>query len=128
MNRSTAKKGNVYVHPATINFYAEQTWLFAKSILWNQLPLSPEEIELSLHYIRQYYKALSPERFLSIAADQLTGYCERILLAKRYTDSHPFYTLPHPCIWLNPVNPKGFSGTKAWYENKRRSARKFKRH
>ena len=126
MNCSGDKKGNVYVHPATIDFYAEQTWTFAKSILWNNLPLSPEEIELSLHYIRQYYQALSPERFIRLATNHFARYCKRIITMKRFAESHPAYSPPHPCMWLNPANPKGFNRSSEPGVKKNRSVRKAK--
>lgn len=110
MNRSGKRKGILHVHPATIDFYAKQTWMFAKSILWNNLPLSPEEIELSLHYIRQYYFALSPERFVRVATKAFIKCCKRILKAKR--NAHHKSQLSHPCIWLNPMNPDGMN--KVW--------------
>lgn len=110
MNRSGKKKGIPHVHPATIDFYAKQTWMFAKSILWNNLPLSAEEIELSLHYIRQYYLALSPERFVRVATKYFIRSCKRVLKLKR--NAHRKCVFTHPCIWLNPINPDGMNKAK----------------
>jgi hypothetical protein len=85
MNDSRAKKGQVYVHPSTIDYYAQQTWKFAKSILWNNVPFLPEEIELSLEYLKDYYRSIPPELFVKVAANYFNEMCERILLAKGTT-------------------------------------------
>lgn len=121
MNDSRAKKGQVYVHPATIDYYAQQTWKFAKAILWNNIPFLPEEIELALEYIRSYYRELAPELFCKIASRSFRENCERILMAKRYITINKRYRLPHPCIWFNPLNLTGFIGTKSWYAKRKRA-------
>lgn len=127
MNDSGAKKGHVYVHPSTIDYYAKQTWKFAKVILWNNVPFLPEEIELALDYIRSYYQSLAPESFWKIAGHIFRQYCERILMVKRYLATHAHYHLPHPCIWFNPMNRKGFAGTRSWCQRKRKKGKHSKK-
>lgn len=103
------------VHPAAIRLLTNATWDFAHRILWNNYPFSEAENELSKLYIMQYYESIPAEEFTATAHKQFTAFCERILLAKEYVSRFTHRYIPHPCIWLNKMNPKGFAGTKAWY-------------
>lgn len=123
MNRTNSTKGKIRVHPASIRLLTESTWEFAHNILWSNISFSEAETELAKKYIKEYYEAIPAERFSEIAPKHFTGYCERVLLAKRYVDRFSHRYIPHPCIWLNKNNPKGFAGTKAWYDNVQRKRR-----
>lgn len=103
------------VHPASIRLITDATWDFAHTILWGNHPFSKAEIELCKIYIKEYYEEIPAEEFTATAHKHFTGYCERVLLAKEYVSRFSHRYIPHPCIWLNKLNPKGFAGTKAWY-------------
>lgn len=121
-----SRVGRIFIHPALIEKYVDATWEFAHSILWKKQPFSKEETDLAKSYIRYYYRAIDAEQFLKTVSGHYTGYCERILLARQYVSRKPNRYIPHPCIWLNPLNAKGFAGTLQWYESiqsKRRHAR-----
>lgn len=112
------------IHPAAIALLTDATWEFAHSILWDNFPFSEAEANLSKTYIREYYEAIPPEQFGRDASRHFTGYCERILLARNYVSRFPWRYIPHPCIWLNRCNPKGFAGTKQWYDRLKKKRRK----
>lgn len=115
MNRKNNHEAKTMVHPATIQLLTDATWDFAQNILWNGYPFSKAEIALSKLYIQQYYDEIPAEKFTATAHSHFSSYCERILLAKEYVNRATHRYIPHPCIWLNKINPKGFAGTKAWY-------------
>lgn len=108
-------KTNFRVHPAAIELLTNATWDFAHTILWSSYPFSKGEIALAKIYIREYYEEIPAEKFSATAHKHFTGCCERILLAKEYVSRFAHRYIPHPCIWLNKMNPKGFAGTKEWY-------------
>ncbi len=103
------------VHPAAIRLLVNATWDFAHNILWGGYPFSKTEIALAKLYIQEYYEEIPAEEFTATAHKHFTAYCERVLLAKEYVNRFSHRYIPHPCIWLNKENPKGFAGTKAWY-------------
>ncbi len=113
--RTNQNNPKMRVHPAAIRLLTESTWEFAHSILWGKHPFSNAEIALAKIYIREYYEEIPAEEFASTAHRHLTACCERILLAKEYVSRFSHRYIPHPCIWFNKRNPKGFAGTKAWY-------------
>lgn len=126
MYRTNSNKEKISVHPAAINLLTDATWNFAHNILWDKFSFSEAEIELAKIYIKEYYEGIKPEKFTQTASQHFTGYCERVLLAKKYVSRFFHRYIPHPCIWLNKNNPKGFAGTKAWYQRIQRK-RKLQR-
>lgn len=114
--KTNKNKQKTVVHPASIQLLTDATWEFAHNILWNGFPFSEAEIELSKLFIKEYYKEIPAEKFTATAHKHFTGFCERILLAKEYVSRFSHRYIPHPCIWLNKMNPKGFAGTKEWYK------------
>lgn len=114
MKNLGARLGRVYVHPATIEFYAKKTWDFAKAILWNNDYFNPSEVELIIDHIGQYYKSLKPLRFKKLVGNYFESFCERILAIQHFVISHKNCKLKHPCIWFNPVNPNGFNRDFSW--------------
>jgi hypothetical protein len=116
MNRTNSNKGKTYVHPLTLKLMVDATWQFAHTVLWNNQRFTKVETELSKHFIREYYEAIPAEQFLETASQHLSAYCTRIILARDYVRRSPYRYIPHPCIWLNRRYPKGFAGTKKWYE------------
>lgn len=103
MKTGKTKWSRSITHPSTIDFYAKQTWRFARAVLWNNVPFPPEEVELILDYLREYYSSINPRLFLKLAGKRFREYCERILHEKRQHHSPKKEMLPHPCIWFNPV-------------------------
>lgn len=103
------------VHPSAIRLLTDATWDFGHKILWNEFPFREAEVELSKMYIREYYHEIPAGIFTETAHKHFTAYCERILLAKEYVNRFSHRYIPHPCLWLNKENPKGFAGTKEWY-------------
>jgi hypothetical protein len=103
------------VHPAAIRLLTDATWEFAHNMLWNGYPFSKSEIALAKIYIREYYEEIPAEEFTATAHKHFSAYCERILLAKEYVSRFAHRYIPHPCLWFDKRNPKGFAGTKRWY-------------
>lgn len=119
------KESKVMVHPAAIRLLTDATWDFAHNILWGGEAFSLAEEKLAKKYISEYYGEIPAERFTATAHRHFSAYCERVLLAKEYVDRYPHRYIPHPCIWLNKTNPKGFAGTKDWYQ-RRQDARQLR--
>lgn len=116
MNRAKKNQTIVKVHPSSIAMLTDATWDFAHAVLWHKQPFSEKEINLSKKYIKEYYDLIPAEKFSSSALHLFTGYCERVVLARDYVRRKPHRYIPHPTIWLDRKNPKGFAGTKAWYD------------
>jgi len=68
----------------TIDFYVNATWNFAKSVLWEKISFSEEEITVSKRHIREFYTLIPAKKFTAVAPELFIQYCERILLAKVY--------------------------------------------
>ena len=115
--KTTSNNKNIKVHPAAINLLTDATWQFAHNTLWSNKSFDDIETELAKIYIREYYLSIEAEFFTLTAPRYFSEFCERILMAKRYVDRYNHRYIPHPCIWLNKNNPKGFAGTKTWYKN-----------
>jgi hypothetical protein len=113
--RTIKNKSKMRVHPAALQLLTNATWDFAHTILWSGYPFSKGEIELAKLFIKEYYEEIPADKFSETAHKHFSAYCERILLAKEYVSRFAHRYIPHPCIWLNKENPKGFAGTKAWY-------------
>jgi hypothetical protein len=113
----TQDNNKVKVHPAAINLLTDATWQFARNILWGGQSFDEVETKLSKIYIREYYNSIDAEHFHLAAPRYFSEFCERILMAKRYVDRFSHRYIPHPCIWFNKNNPKGFVGTKSWYQS-----------
>jgi hypothetical protein len=116
MNRRN-QKSKTLVHPAAMRLLVDATWDFAKSILWKGTTFSKAEEAVSKVFIRMFYESIPPERFAETSHHLFSVYCQRIILAKNYVERFPHRFIPHPCMWLNPDNAKGFAGTKQWYLN-----------
>jgi cyclophilin family peptidyl-prolyl cis-trans isomerase len=80
-------------------------------------------------FIREYYEEIPAEIFSEGAPELFREFCERIKLAKKYVDRYFHRYIPHPVIWFNKRNEKGFAGTKSWYDaNERRKQEKFEKN
>lgn len=113
--KTNQNKSKIRVHPASIRLLTDATWDFAHSILWDGYPFSKVEIALAKIYIQQYYEEIPAEEFTETAHKYFTVYCETILMANEYVSRFSHLYIPHPCIWLDKWNTKGFAGTKSWY-------------
>lgn len=111
MNRT-----KITVHPASISLLTDASWEFALQQLWNGYPFSKAEKEAVKTYIKSYYKDILPELFYEYAGKHFNAFCQRILMAKRYVSRFPSRYIPHPIIYFNPSNLKGFKGTLRWYQ------------
>lgn len=110
MNRTTVK-----VHPAAIALLTDASWEFAHAQLWKGFPFSKAEKDLAKEFISEYYKDILPDLFQAYAGKQFSAFCERILKAKRYVERYSSRYIPHPGLYFNPENKKGFAGTLRWY-------------
>ena len=110
MNRTQVK-----VHPAAIELLTDLSWEFAHEQLWKNYPFSKAEKDVAKNFISEYYKDILPELFSAFAAKQFNAFRERILKAKRYVERYPSRYIPHPGLYFNPENKKGFAGTLRWY-------------
>jgi hypothetical protein len=97
----------------TVELLTNATWNFAHSVLWNGYPFSESTVAICKKYIREYYDCIPKER-TRFSHFYFSRYCQRIVLAKAYVNRFPGRYIPHPTIWLNRKNPKGFAGTKLW--------------
>ena len=110
MNRTKIK-----VHPAAISLLTDASWEFAHAQLWKNYPFSKAEEQVAKNFISEYYKDILPELFHAYAGKQLNAFFDRILMAKRYVERYPSRYIPHPGLYFNPSNTKGFVGTLRWY-------------
>ncbi len=116
MKRTNKQQAKVIVHPATIRLLTDATWEYAHKMLWNNYSFNHNEISQAKAYIQEYYESIPAGKFSSGMHRYFSGYCIRIQMARDYVLRRPNRYIPHPCIWLNKRNPKGFAGTKAWYD------------
>ncbi|HBF89360.1 MAG TPA: hypothetical protein DDX39_12030 [Bacteroidales bacterium] len=116
MNRTSKKQAKIIVHPASIRLMTDATWEYAHKILWNNHPFTKKETEQAKALIQEYYESIPSEKFAAGIHRYFSGYCIRILMARNYVLRRPQRYIPHPCIWIDKRNPKGFAGTKAWYD------------
>lgn len=116
MNNTNQKQGKVIIHPATIRLLTDATWEYARRMLWNNHPFNKAETAQSKYYIREFYTSIPATRISTGLHRYFSGYCIRIQMARDYILRRPHRFIPHPCIWLNKRNPKGFAGTKSWYD------------
>jgi len=120
----TKENSKIRLHPATLELLVDATWEYAHDMLWHGFPFGKGEIELAKKYIREYYEGTPVESLAQRPAAYFTIYCDRVRMAKNYVCRYAHRFIPHPCIWLNKRNPKGFAGTRRWYE--RAAARQYR--
>ncbi len=114
-NRTDKNRKKVIIHPSTVRLLTDATWEYAHRILWNNYPFTKQETEQAKAYIREYYESV-PAGESSGLYRYFSAYCIRIQMARNYVLRRPYRYIPHPCLWLDKRNPKGFAGTKAWYD------------
>ena len=116
MNRTKQQLGKVIIHPATIRLLIDATWEYAHRMLWNNHSFSHYETKKAKSFIREYYESIPRDRKAGLH-HYFSGYCIRIQMAREYVLRRPHRYIPHPCLWLNKTNLKGFAGTKSWYDS-----------
>ncbi len=96
---------------ALLFFYAQRIFMVAQSALNpNKACTERAQMQTYTHILLFFLK--TPDAY----AKRFDEYCQRILLAKHYLRKYPEF-IPQPLeVWTNPENPKGFRGTKDWYE------------
>lgn len=115
MNR-TQNKSKIKIHPAATEMLVNSSWEYAKKQLWQKYEFTEFEAELAKDFIREFYNSIPADQFTKRGLRRLSAFCKRVDLAAKYVNRFNHRYIPHPAIWLNPKNPKGFAGTKAWLE------------
>jgi len=94
------------IHPASINMLVDDTWNFARDILWRDKSFSEEEIAVIKSFISEHYKRIPVKKFRGKALKLHRRICSYVLATKK----QEYKTLPHPCIWFNDLYSDGLAG------------------
>ena len=89
----------------------EAAWNFAHTALWNNHEFEEEDKIVCKDSIKIYFLLHHKD-----LADAFVEFCERVMLARWYVQASSHRYIPHPALWLNGNNDKGFKGTANWYE------------
>jgi hypothetical protein len=90
---------------------ANTAWSFAYTALWNNAVFSANEVAIAKEMIKQILvSGKTPVK-------NYNAFCQRVLLARQYVNSHPNRYIPLPTIWLDGNNATGYVGTQIWYDN-----------
>ncbi|MBS1635407.1 MAG: hypothetical protein JST26_05745 [Bacteroidetes bacterium] len=98
----------------SLNMHVSLLWLMARNLLYKNTDLTERQISIAKQLIHKLYEPLPTEHF-SKAHQQ---YVARISLVEKYIRKDPtrrFVTLPY--LYFDVTNPKGFVGTKKWYQD-----------
>jgi hypothetical protein len=85
--------------------------LYPGYLLWT------EENKIVISYLHTFFGNFDHHRdknSMKIFADRLGEFTRRIILTQSFILKYPNRYVPSPGKWLNPLNPHGFAGTKAW--------------
>jgi hypothetical protein len=85
--------------------------LYPGYMLWT------EENKIVISYLHTFFGNFDHHRdknSMKIFADRLGEFTRRIILTQSFILKYPNRYVPSPGKWLNPLNPHGFAGTKAW--------------
>jgi hypothetical protein len=105
------KLSKMVIHPASIDMLVENTWNFARNILWWDKSLSQEEIILIKSYIREHYEGIPSKKFRKRALKHHQRICEYVLATKNKGRD-----ILHPCIWFNTLYSDGWA--EIWNSDK----------
>lgn len=83
-------------------------WNFAKCALWPEQTFTSEEVDATMDYIVEYFRAAPDQKRAFIALIQ------RIILTQKYVSRSPERSIPMPSVWFNRRYPFGFAGTLNW--------------
>ncbi|MEP7374714.1 MAG: hypothetical protein ABI675_15065 [Chitinophagaceae bacterium] len=92
-----------------INHLINSAWLFAYSVLWNNMIFSKGEIADSKKHIGEWLKGRNTEK-------AFVNLCQRIILARLNVKSLNSDFLSLPSLWFDPENPEGFAVIKEWLD------------
>jgi hypothetical protein len=98
---------------AFLSKYVNALWTLAKEILYTDVWLNTRQCNIAKTLLYEWYQPVSNEKLDHVHQ----VYTDRIYLVSRYIEKDPlhrFVTLPY--LYFDPKNPKGFTGTKPWYE------------
>ena len=108
------KHGAGLLHPFNDAHRSESlittAWTFACSTLWSDLVFSEKEKAKAKRLISLYFLKCSNSKIAYLS------FCQRVLLAHQYVRNASGRFIPLPSVWLHPENPKGFCGTRPWFE------------
>ncbi|WP_062055962.1 hypothetical protein [Aquimarina longa] len=93
--------------------HVDELWKLAKEKLYKNIWLNKRQCDIAKTLLYKWYEPVSNERIKH--THQV--YIERIDLVVKYIEKDPlnrFVTLPY--LYFDCKNPKGFAGTKSWYE------------
>jgi hypothetical protein len=93
-----------------IDKLTDAAWQIAYTSLWNTTIFSTQEVSHARSSIKQ---------FILNAPNPYEGYlefCQRALMARQVAINKGYFYMPAPTWWLSPENPKGFAGTRPWFQ------------
>ncbi len=104
-------------------FLSLQLWELAKATLYKDTWLNQRQCHIALTLLREWYVPVAEEKL----DDVHEVYKARIHIVAKYINKSPdtrFVTLPY--LYFDPNNPKGFTGTKPWYEAEKKHKKTLK--
>lgn len=98
---------------AFLSKYVNALWSLAREVLYKDVWLNSRQCSIAKTLLYEWYEPVSNEKL----EHTHQVYTDRIHLVAKYIAKDPlhrFVTLPSR--YFDPKNPKGFTGTKPWYE------------
>ncbi len=113
----------VVYDPTCDNFhrmYVQLFWMMARNLLYKDKDLTDSQVEIAQRLIGSLYAPVKKEDI----DNTHKIYIERLSLVSKYLAKDPVRRfVPLPYIYFDTKNPKGFVGTKHWY-NKHQQRKK----
>lgn len=107
---------NVPPDPArdnSLTLYTSLLWLMARNLLYKEIDLTDRQVLIAKKLIRKLYEPASTANIPNVHQH----YVERISLVAKYVKKDPLNRyVPLPYKYFDTNNPKGFVGTKKWYQ------------
>jgi DNA-binding Lrp family transcriptional regulator len=107
---------NVPPDPArdnSLNLYTSLLWLMARNLLYKDVDLTERQVLIAKKLIRKLYEPASTANLPNVHQH----YIERISLVAKYVRKDPLNRyVPLPYRYFDTNNPKGFVGTRKWYQ------------
>lgn len=107
---------NVPPDPArdnSLTLYTSLFWLMARNLLYKEVDLTERQILIAKKLIRKLYEPATTANIPNV----YQHYVERISLVAKYVRKDPVNRyVPLPYKYFDTNNPKGFVGTKKWYQ------------
>ncbi len=102
--------------------HAEELWKLALEKLYGDTQLTKNQHKIAIQLLLKWYSPVGNEKLKYVHQ----VYKERIAIVEKYIRKDPssrFVTLPY--LYFDPSNPKGFAGTKSWYEKEKAHKKKL---